>query len=257
MSEDNQEKLMNSCAGEIENFYRQALRCASFVSPPMDELLFSGDWYSSSDVYIRIDEGLHGSVLRLARKAVKSLGAESLGVEDFIVTAYKETTRHLAVELKEGGESRWRNFAKDFLARALEGYDVIFPCHSFEFTELDLQLRSKYVCVMPAKSFVEASKGQKYLSRIKLASEGGAWSHENFFSGGDLFIGGIIWRIKTDCPKDILPQMARWKAEVFISCLRLAMRPANNCTRARIGETEPPPIGFITVSYTHLRAHET
>ena len=174
----------------------------------------------------------------LSKAAVETIGTDRASVSDLQDVIFKPivwaVNNNVEINQINYLESLY-DYVNDYLN---DLFSYVGPCYLFSFEHNVKALRSAPISILFANEFLDTSDIPRAGKDWSLLC-GDGFQSSITSEGFTPTIGGLCWSIKTKSPKDLGREDARWAAGIFTSLFRLALRPANYCTRAKLGEIEP------------------
>jgi len=233
-------QLKNKCQSETKDFFDQARKCLCQSSEELSQAFAEFSVTMKNGVAFRTSTLFRQSLLRLAKKVVEVVGPRQIEIKDIQDVAIDTLSK--IISENEGNEHDWATLFPDALFNnVLVTYQYCGPCELFRFEGVPVFLNGGPIKVCTAQEFILQSGIPTSGKDWNLIAKDGNWPDDSVNLSLDFSVHGIVWWIDTHASKASAPESARWLAEVFISAIRLGVRPADYCHRAKLGQVESGP----------------
>jgi hypothetical protein len=251
-------RVIEKCSSELMGFVEKADANLCRTQEEFNEAFSRFSVRTVEGVAWQSDRELDVAVLKLAEAVTETVGSNRLGIETVRESAFKAYANCVAND--QGWDDinlsdRVAAFREELINLSLVSFDVVGPCEIFGFEGGARCLISDHVSVLPANEFLNRSKIQKQGKNWSLVAIDSEWP-DKMSVGRRFEIGGNVWWIKSESPKDLASQNAQWMADIFVSALRLGLRPADYCHRPRIGKVEADPFSRYLTHDRPIRFNE-
>lgn len=240
MGNDEWAKTADRCNSELNEFFHLAMEAVCKTDEEIQAALADFQITQKHNVAFHTSKPLHKASLKMAAAIVDALGTDRAGIKELREAGYTALSALLQEQDDWDEKDLYEKFRRNIFEVALVYYQYVAPCNFFEFKDTEPYLECGPIRVMTSEHFVEEASIPKQGENWKLLPSEEPWPDRPKHDG-NFYVYGRVWNIKCDSPKELAPQSARWLAEVFISLLRLGVRPVDYCLRAGTGKVEPTP----------------
>ncbi|KCV82597.1 hypothetical protein ATO10_06631 [Actibacterium atlanticum] len=255
-----QQKLRSRCKATSDEFFKTALGSLCDTEEEAQEAFKNLSFGIHGGFVFRESREVSVKALELAEKFVDVAGTERASVE----AIRKSTNSIVSAVLREFDgtidEDNTDDAAELFFTKlvesATEHYDFVGPCELFRFEDEGLELRSKYVSVMAANSFLAEAELPRTGKSWQLKSSPEAWPRSPVDMESAFTVFGTVWWVRSQSPADLTEQSAKWMIDVFMTAIRVGLRRPDYCLRPRLGQSELSPFGHAKNSKRGIIHHE-